>query len=75
MSSPRFSFALQAHPSLLQQWAGLAQSAYHAGFDSLYVADHPDSTCSPCVAPGAAAAILRFTRARRSPEVWARIVV
>ena len=41
----------------MEQWATLAQAAESAGVESLCVADHPGSTCSPFVALAAAAAV------------------
>ena len=52
------TFSLQALPSAgAADWLDLARTAEEAGFDSLYVADHPGACASPFVALAAAAAV------------------
>ncbi len=51
------SFALQAVPKSAGGWLDLARGAEEAGFESLYVPDHPGSCAAPFVALAAAAAV------------------
>ncbi|GAB2598090.1 LLM class F420-dependent oxidoreductase [Paractinoplanes abujensis] len=51
------TFALQALPDTAAGWLDTARRAEEAGFESLYVADHPGSCAAPFVALAAAAAV------------------
>jgi probable F420-dependent oxidoreductase len=51
------TFSLQAQPENATEWLDLARRAEQAGFDSLYVADHPGIGAAPYVALAAAAAV------------------
>lgn len=51
------TFSLQAQPENATEWLDLARRAEQAGFDSLYVADHPGVGAAPYVALAAAAAV------------------
>ena len=51
------TFSLQATPQDATTWPALARRAEQAGFDALYVPDHPGSCAAPFVALAAAAAV------------------
>lgn len=51
------TFSLQAKPTAAAEWLDLARRAEQAGFESLYVSDHPGYGVSPFVALAAAAAV------------------
>jgi probable F420-dependent oxidoreductase len=51
------TFSLQAKPTAAAEWLDLARRAEQAGFESVYVADHPGHGASPFVALAAAAAV------------------
>lgn len=51
------TFSLQAQPENATEWLDLARRAEQAGFDALYVADHPGVCAAPFVALAAAAAV------------------
>jgi probable F420-dependent oxidoreductase len=51
------TFSLQAQPDDATDWLDLARRAEQAGFEALYVADHPGVCASPFVALAAAAAV------------------
>ena len=51
------TFSMQALPDTAAGWVAFARRTEEAGFDSLYVADHPGACASPFVALAAAAAV------------------
>ncbi|MEV6346921.1 LLM class flavin-dependent oxidoreductase [Actinoplanes sp. NPDC051851] len=55
-------FSLAAQPDDAADWAGLARRVEAAGFDTLYVPDHPGTCASPFVALAAAAAVTSTLR-------------
>jgi probable F420-dependent oxidoreductase len=55
-------FNLQADLRSRTQWVALAESAETAGFETLYVADHPRSAAAPFVALAAAATVTERIR-------------
>jgi len=56
------TFALQVQPETASEWLDTARRAEAAGFDTLYVADHPGACASPFVALAAAAAVTTTMR-------------
>jgi probable F420-dependent oxidoreductase len=44
------SFAVQGHPTTVDEWVGLARRAEALGFEALSTADHPGLTAAPFVA-------------------------
>ena len=56
------TFALQVLPQTAAEWLDTARRAEAAGFDTLYVADHPGSCAAPFVALAAAAAVTTTIR-------------
>jgi probable F420-dependent oxidoreductase len=55
-------FNVQMHPTDRAQWLAAAAATERAGFETLFVADHPGSTVSPFVALAAAAAVTETIR-------------
>jgi probable F420-dependent oxidoreductase len=51
------TFALQAVPTTAAEWLALARRAEEAGFETLYVPDHPGARATPFVALAAAGAV------------------
>src|SRR5919206_410144 len=51
------TFSLQVQPANAAEWVDTARRAEAAGFDGLYVPDHPGSCAAPHVALAAAAAV------------------
>ncbi len=51
------TFSLQVQPENAAEWTDTARRAEAAGFDALYVPDHPGSCAAPHVALAAAAAV------------------
>lgn len=56
------TFALQVLPQNAAEWLDTARRAEAAGFETLYVADHPGSCAAPFVALAAAAAVTTTIR-------------
>jgi probable F420-dependent oxidoreductase len=56
------SVSLQGQLKDMSQWLALARVAENAGFDTLYVADHPGTTAAPFVSLSAAAAVTENIR-------------
>jgi len=56
------TFALQVQPENAAEWVDTARRAEAAGFETLYVADHPGSCAAPFVALAAAAAVTTTIR-------------
>lgn len=63
MPSPNIRFGLQASPDRGPgAWRDLAQRAEAAGFETLFVADHPGTTAAPAAALAAAGAVTSTLR-------------
>ena len=56
------SVSLQGQMKGVSQWLEFARAADNAGFDTLYVADHPGTTAAPFVSLSAAAAVTENIR-------------